>query len=1642
LEKYTKRLPENVPLKVVDLGDQYFKTISANAMLIGSAEKRYTYWAWRKEQCATAASEGQCGALYLSTQIRSAASNFKIARNNAFMAKASIPSACVGQVGSCGSHQTRRACEGVLNADGTKQCNWEGGESAKAYTGKWGQSMMPLVWIRDCQRGVYMPPNFQGSGSADEPFASRGLAVSELLETRLAHTRGTSPAPGIAAAEKAGKICAPMSCKVRAGYDDSGLSSTCTSRTTKDACLAEQASLSEPECTHQGYVWDSSDQRCVAECTWLVDFAKGDTDTACRKYDRSPTLCGQQDSRCEHGNPYSEVTANQIVDILEKPTLALDTRGDVQHVCQSRSESKCTGHQRQEACNSDTDCWWANTQCSAKDQMCNTAAPSSNNCAGRDDAVLLGDDKVVADDDVLSQTCRKRNGCKTISVWHSHECFEWHDDLPSGHVNCTFLSQAKFLNRCRPADEQCRPRCSAHVSDSSCSADTECVWAPQKTSPIFHPVMDWLVMDWRMLSFDERGDTCREFFTQYSKQITGSDDIGSSLQMFSSTSKDYQQPDLRQTSYEGANAAYNCREEYCGPETELMRNVMDATVQTSGAFSSAEKARWASYVNEDTMPMFGCLAADLANATARAMCAQLTHASCLRNSKVARKNEHKNCQIVPHDAACVTPCAWDETAGTCGAEQQWQDGDLDCHWAGAAFGGDPRARSMRQMNKEKILDQKMREMQTTLAVNEERIMREVRRGGVTVALLSKTMEFSITEDNIVECDCFFYWDEPSNAPVFTCNVCPFDSKQCKPTQGYIHGDHAVVLIGWGEENGIPYWLGKNSWGSEWGDEGLFRVRRGINSCLTELAHPVISDPDLKALELDTQQLDHDIRMNHTDTDRCKQSEHKDKWYCTAVKSMGYDNWQCKNGGFYNPTLIVTKDVCQAKSAAATPAEREMCATRHTRDVCEDTACTWTVPEPEFPCSCLYPYANAESMRNERTGCTLCAPRCSNGGVPTTGGKCGCVCPFGFGGPNCEDFIRAECASNETFPVVQYHFNGPTTPGDFFEVETVDDEAKMACKKTFPLCTSKTCVCAPGKPGCIKADNDCICPQSSGALVVEDVADDGDIIITFTRFVKGYTHTMPDKFVQLHGGVAKNTLMANGSVASGNSFRARASGCRLPKRKHCEAGKYRLPGGLACKKCPAGRYTPVDNMKECAACADNYNTPEAGGASSCQACPVGRLTVVQKERTTPEDTCRCMIPTGQGTAGNACLQGIAYLIGMNQHMDKEKTGSCSSYFARAVSRIVQASPCTMDTNGEPLKAAWAYGSSKSSAALWGDDPQYAWKSPIMRCCHAEVREMYEKVRKNTVWDHMCNIEALSTTGCGLNDKCINAIVTHAHLSRKRQPDYEHNEQENDNSFMAVLDRGGEQYDSCPAFWNDAIVDVSGQPTRQWEYDENSGEYAYTSYHVCPSAPAPIWRSDAYRRCWNAIRTAPAVYRHIIYAPHVCDPTNQCHEHVPGHTNWIRSPPSTKGSCLDIDMNDNVDAFDIIAIHIALVMGREFGSEAMIRDMMSRRVASSSAPGANAEQVVANIDYCLTAGRSYAVSKIANPAAAGDTSQITLLDAKLLLVAATSEGTVQERLISRVCGESCACAHVEDITCEIHSAVQQRIQLLRGEPLSLA
>ncbi|XP_023310501.1 cathepsin B-like [Anoplophora glabripennis] len=50
-----------------------------------------------------------------------------------------------------------------------------------------------------------------------------------------------------------------------------------------------------------------------------------------------------------------------------------------------------------------------------------------------------------------------------------------------------------------------------------------------------------------------------------------------------------------------------------------------------------------------------------------------------------------------------------------------------------------------------------------------------------------------------------------------------------PSDAYPVVLHFVKVIGWGVENDTPYWLGANSFNTEWGEEGFFKINRDVKS---------------------------------------------------------------------------------------------------------------------------------------------------------------------------------------------------------------------------------------------------------------------------------------------------------------------------------------------------------------------------------------------------------------------------------------------------------------------------------------------------------------------------------------------------------------------------------------------------------------------------------------------------------------------------------------------------------------------------------------------------------------------------------------------------------------------------------------------
>nr|CAH7747554.1 unnamed protein product [Callosobruchus chinensis] len=54
-------------------------------------------------------------------------------------------------------------------------------------------------------------------------------------------------------------------------------------------------------------------------------------------------------------------------------------------------------------------------------------------------------------------------------------------------------------------------------------------------------------------------------------------------------------------------------------------------------------------------------------------------------------------------------------------------------------------------------------------------------------------------------------------------------------------NHGVLVVGYGEEKGVEYWLVKNSWGTAWGDKGYFKLKKNDkNTCgiATDSSYPL------------------------------------------------------------------------------------------------------------------------------------------------------------------------------------------------------------------------------------------------------------------------------------------------------------------------------------------------------------------------------------------------------------------------------------------------------------------------------------------------------------------------------------------------------------------------------------------------------------------------------------------------------------------------------------------------------------------------------------------------------------------------------------------------------------------------------------
>lgn len=104
------------------------------------------------------------------------------------------------------------------------------------------------------------------------------------------------------------------------------------------------------------------------------------------------------------------------------------------------------------------------------------------------------------------------------------------------------------------------------------------------------------------------------------------------------------------------------------------------------------------------------------------------------------------------------------------------------------------------------------------ASTEELMLKELRARGPFVVSIEPTLDFSYYTKGI------------------------FQSKPLRPN-GHVsmmdmgvsweQVDHSLVVVGWGEEDGVKYWKIANSWGEDWGEDGFFRILRGVDDSSVE-----------------------------------------------------------------------------------------------------------------------------------------------------------------------------------------------------------------------------------------------------------------------------------------------------------------------------------------------------------------------------------------------------------------------------------------------------------------------------------------------------------------------------------------------------------------------------------------------------------------------------------------------------------------------------------------------------------------------------------------------------------------------------------------------------------------------------------------
>ena len=129
-----------------------------------------------------------------------------------------------------------------------------------------------------------------------------------------------------------------------------------------------------------------------------------------------------------------------------------------------------------------------------------------------------------------------------------------------------------------------------------------------------------------------------------------------------------------------------------------------------------------------------------------------------------------------------------------------------------------------------------------------------------------------------------------------------------------------------------------------------------------------------------------------------------------------------------------------------------------------------------------------------------------------------------------------------------------------------------------------------------------------------------------------------------------------------------------------------------------------------------------------------------------------------------------------------------------------------------------------------------------------------------------------------------------------------------------------------------------------------------------------------------------------------------------------------------MNGKVDAFDVMAIHAHLSVGRDFGGEVLVEEMLKRRRDIKSVSAATAAEISANVDICNP--HSTVAYRVSSGMHSGS---FTADDSRLLMVyAMTPPGHMRTALLQSACGATCTTTNTAtQVEARIHTLEQQSL-----------